>query len=170
MDSDPAPWLSIKQVFEQKSAQKARVRGWVAGKAGVGGIVFLILRDGSGYIQVSAKKGTAPAQVIEAMKEVPRESVVSVAGMAREDKRAPGGVELVAETFEVISKAEPWPISKTAVKSASLLYDMRHLSIRGKKAVATMKIRAEVIGAAFDFFRENGFTLISAPSFVQAAV
>jgi asparaginyl-tRNA synthetase len=36
--------------------------------------------------------------------------------------------------------------------------------------VATMKIRADVIGAAFDFFRENGFTLISAPSFVQAAV
>jgi asparaginyl-tRNA synthetase len=170
MDSDPAPWHSIKQVFSQKSGQKARVRGWVAGKAGIGGIVFVILRDGSGYIQVSAKKGTAPAQVIDAMRELPRESVVSVTGAVREDKRAPGGVELAADAFEVISKAEPWPITKTAVKSASFLYDMRHLSIRGRKAVATMKIRADIIGAAFDFFREDGFTLISAPSFVQAAV
>jgi asparaginyl-tRNA synthetase len=33
-----------------------------------------------------------------------------------------------------------------------------------------MKIRNEVVGATFDYFRENGFTLISAPSFVQAAV
>ena len=33
-----------------------------------------------------------------------------------------------------------------------------------------MKIRSEVVGACFDYFRENGFTLISAPSFVQAAV
>ncbi|MDA4118803.1 MAG: aspartate--tRNA(Asn) ligase [Thaumarchaeota archaeon] len=166
---DPAPWLSIKQVFSQRP-HEAHVRGWVAGKVGVGGIVFIILRDGSGYIQVSAKKGLAPPQVVDAMRDVSRESVVSVGGAVREDKRAPGGVELVAESFEVVSKADPWPITKTAAKSASFLYDMRHLSIRGRKAIATMKIRAEVMGAAFDFFRENGFTLISAPSFVQAAV
>ena len=63
-----------------------------------------------------------------------------------------------------------WPITKTAAKSASYLFDKRHLSIRGPRAVATMKIRAEVIGAAFDYFREKGFVLISAPTFVQAAV
>ena len=33
-----------------------------------------------------------------------------------------------------------------------------------------MKVRSEVVGAVFDYFRERGFTLISAPSFVQAAV
>jgi asparaginyl-tRNA synthetase len=142
----------------------------VAGKAGIGGIVFLMIRDGTGYLQASAKKGVASPEVIGAMRDVPRESVVWVRGASREDKRAPRGVELLAEDFGVISKAEPWPITKTAAKSASFLYDMRHLSIRGRKAVATMKIRAEIIGAASDFFREKGFTLISAPTFVQAAV
>ena len=169
-DGDSGTWLSIGEILSRRSVPDAWVRGWVAGKAGVGGIVFLILRDGTGYLQVSAKKGFASPEVIEGIRQVPRESVVCVRGAAREDKRAPRGVELVSAEFRVISKAEPWPITKTAVKSASYLYDMRHLSIRGKKAVATMKIRAEVIGAAFDFFRENGFTLISAPSFVQAAV
>jgi len=167
---DTAPWLSIKEVLAKRSVPRASLRGWVAGKAGVGGIVFLILRDGTGYLQISAKKGVAPAQVVEGMRGVPRESVVAVKGAARGDRRAPGGVELVAEEFEVVSKAEPWPITKTAVKSSSFLYDMRHLSIRGRKSIATMKIRAEVIGACFDFFREQGFTLISAPTFVQAAV
>jgi len=167
---DSAPWLSIKAVLSQMSVPRASVRGWVAGKAGVGGIVFLILRDGTGYLQLSAKKGVAPPQVIQGMRDVPRESVVSVRGAAREDKRAPGGVELVADDFRVISKAEPWPITKTAVKSAAFLYDMRHLSIRGRKSIATMKIRAEVMGSCFDFFREQDFTLISAPTFVQAAV
>jgi asparaginyl-tRNA synthetase len=167
---DSAPWLSISEIFSQRSVPNARIRGWVAGKAGIGGIVFLIIRDGTGYLQVSAKKGVASPEVIGAMRDVPRESVVWVRGAAREDKRAPNGVELLAEDFGVISKAEPWPITKTAAKSASFLYDMRHLSIRGRKAVATMKIRAEIIGAASDFFREEGFTLISAPTFVQAAV
>jgi len=167
---DSTPVLSIKQVLSLRSIPKARVRGWVAGKAGVGGIVFVILRDGTGYLQVSAKKGVAEQRVIEGMRQVPRESVVSLSGEAREDKRAPGGVELVAKDFEVISKAEPWPITKTAVTSATFLYDMRHLSIRGKKSIATMKIRSEVMGACFDYFRDRGFTLISAPTFVQAAV
>ena len=162
--------LSIKQVLDKQSLPDVGVRGWVAGKAGIGGIVFIILRDGTGYIQSSAKKGVAPQHVFEGMKDVPRESVVQILGTARQDKRAPGGVELVARDFQVISKAEPWPITKTAVKSASYLYNMRHLSIRGRKSIAAMKIRAEVMGAASDFFRENGFTLISAPTFVQAAV
>src|SRR2546427_12370917 len=99
-----APWLSIRDVLSQKSVPEASIRGWVAGKAGVGGIVFLILRDGPGYIQVSAKKGVAAPQVIEGMRDVPRESVVWVRGTAREDRRAPKGVELVAEDFGVISK------------------------------------------------------------------
>ena len=167
---DSAQWLTIKAILTQRSVSKANLRGWVAGKAGVGGIVFLILRDGTGYLQLSAKKGVATPEVIQGMRDVPRESVVSVRGAAREDKRAPGGVELVAEDFHVISKAEPWPITKTAVKSAAFLYDMRHLSIRGRKSIATMKVRAEVMGSCFDFFREQGFTLISAPTFVQAAV
>ena len=137
---DSAPWLSIKELLSQRSVPRARVRGWVAGKAGVGGIVFLILRDGTGYLQVSAKKGVAPLQVVEGMRDVPRESVVWVGGAAREDRRAPRGVELVAEDFQVTAKAEPWPITKTSVKSASFLYDMRHLSIRGRKSIATMKI------------------------------
>jgi len=168
-DESP-PLLSTKEILSQRSVPKARVRGWVAGKAGVGGIVFLILRDGTGYLQVSAKKGVADPRVVEGMRQVPRESVVSLVGEAREDRRAPGGVELVAREFEVISKAEPWPIAKTAATSAAFLYDMRHLSIRGKKSIATMKIRSEVMGACFDYFRERGFTLISAPTFVQAAV
>jgi len=167
---DSASLLSVEKVLSRRSVPRVTVRGWVAGKAGVGGIVFLVLRDGTGYLQLSAKKGVASQQVLEGMRDVPRESVVSVTGTAREDRRAPGGVELVVEVFQVISKAEPWPISKTAVKSASFLYDMRHLSIRGRKSIATMKIRAEVIGACFDYFRDRGFTLISAPTFVQAAV
>ncbi|HUI00535.1 MAG TPA: aspartate--tRNA(Asn) ligase [Nitrososphaerales archaeon] len=166
----PGRLLSVAEVLARRSAPDVSVRGWVSAKAGVGGIVFIVLRDGTGYLQVSAKKGTAPSEVVAAMKGVPRESVVAVRGAAREDKRAPRGVEVAAQEFQVISKAEPWPITKTAVKSASYLYDMRHLSIRGRKAVATMKVRAEIIGAASDYFRERGFTLISAPSFVQAAV
>jgi asparaginyl-tRNA synthetase len=144
------------------------LKGWVARRHTVGGLVFILIRDGTGYVQVSAKKGTSRA--FESAKSASKESAVIVRGRVKDDKRAPGGKEVAAEEFEIVSLAETWPITRTAARSASFLFDKRHLSIRGPKATATMKIRAEIVGAAFDYFRENGFTLISAPSFVQAAV
>jgi asparaginyl-tRNA synthetase len=155
-------------VLAGKSSGSVEVRGWVARKHTVGGLVFVLVRDGSGYIQASARKGNAD-RAFEAARSSTKESAVIVRGEVREDKRAPGGREITATEFVVVSLAESWPITKTA-KSSSYLFDMRHLSIRGPKAIATMRIRAEVVGAAFDYFRENGFQLISAPTFVQAAV
>ncbi len=161
---------SIKQVFGSEAGEKVEVKGWVATKNVIGGLVFAIIRDGTGYIQVSAKGGVTPPDSMDAIKSATKESAVSVEGVVRADGRAPGGKEISVRSFKVLSRAETWPITKTAAKSASYLYDIRHLSIRSRKVAATMKIRNEVVGATFDYFRENGFTLISAPSFVQAAV
>jgi len=142
----------------------------VARKHAVGGLVFATVRDGTGYIQVSARKGAVPETTFESARGATRESAVIARGEVREDSRAPGGREISAAEFEVVARSESWPITKTAAKSASYLFDKRHLSIRGPKAIAVMRIRTEVIGAAFDYFRQKGFTLISGPIFVQAAV
>ncbi len=158
------------EVLRSRAGDLAEVKGWVASKSRLGGVVFAIIRDGSGYVQVSAKKGVAPEAAFNSISEATKESAVIVSGEVREDKRAPGEKEISVRSFTISSKADTWPITKTAVKSVSFLSDKRHLSIRGRKPIAAMKIRSEVIGAAFDFFRENDFVLISAPSFVQAAV
>ncbi len=160
---------SAAEVLAGRSGAEVEVRGWVARKHTVGGLVFAIIRDGSGYLQVSARKG-GPGGAYEGARNATRESAVVVRGSVREDERAPGGKEVAAGAFEVVSPAENWPITSTAARSRGFLFDKRHLSIRGPKAIAAMRIRAEVVGAAFDYFRDNGFQLISAPIFVQAAV
>ncbi len=161
---------SAADILSGQSGPRVEVRGWVARKHTVGGLVFVLVRDGSGYVQVSAKKRENATGAFEGAKDATRESAVIVRGEVRDDKRAPGGKEIAAEEFVVVARAETWPITKTAAKSGSYLFDNRHLSIRGPKAIAAMRIRAEVIGAAFDYFRDNDFQLISAPTFVQAAV
>ncbi len=153
-----------------RSGKEVVVRGWVSRRHTVGGLVFAIIRDGTGYVQVSIKKGNLAERDFDSAKGATKESAVVVKGEVREDRRAPGGKEVAVKEFQLVAPAETWPITKTAAKSGSYLFDVRHLSIRGPKAVATMRIRTEVVGAAFDYFRANGFTLISAPSFVQAAV
>lgn len=162
--------LRIKQVFSSEAGELVEVRGWVASKNSMGGLVFVLIRDGTGYIQASAKKGLTPPEQLAAVAASTKESAVVVTGAVRVDTRAPGGKEISVREFKTVSLAETWPITKTAAASRSYLYDMRHLSIRSRKAGATMKIRSEVVAASFDYFRDRGFTLISAPTFVQAAV
>ncbi len=169
MESAPKR-LRIKQVFSSDPGDSVEIKGWVANKSSMGNLIFATIRDGTGYVQVSAKKGTTPPDAMAALDSATKESAVAVVGVVRNDARAPDGRELSVREFRVVSAAEVWPITKTAAASATYLYDVRHLSIRSRRTTATMKIRSEVVGATFDYFREKGFTLISAPSFVQAAV
>lgn len=161
---------SIREALTLAQGSVAELKGWVVTKSTVGGLLFLLVRDGSGYIQVVGKKGAIDEHFLNKMKEVAIESAVRIKGQLRDDARAPGGKELVVKEFEVIAQADKWPITKSAVKSSAFLYDNRHLSIRGKKSSSVMKIRSEFIKAAFDFFIEHDFVYINAPSIVQSAV
>jgi len=162
--------LDISQVLTKTKGEKVSVQGWVSSKSSIGGISFLILRDGSGYIQIAGKKGVASDLSLDKMIKISVESAVRVSGNIREETRAPGGVEISVEEFQTIAKADKWPITKSASASSSFLFDNRHLSIRGRKSSAIIKIRSEIINSAFSFFTGKGFYLISAPSLVKNSV
>lgn len=160
----------IREALSMQNGSNVELRGWVVTKNTVGSLLFLTIRDGSGYMQVVGKKGVTDEQFLDRMKTVSLESAIRIKGKLRDDTRAPGGKELTVKEMEIIVKADKWPISKSAVKSSAFLYDNRHLSIRGKKSSSVMKIRSEFIKAVFDFFIERNFVYINAPSIVQSAV
>ena len=162
---------TISEAFRASAGTIVTIMGWVTNKSSVGGIKFATIRDGTGYIQVACKKDRVPAAVFNDFESAGRESAIAATGAIRDDKRAPNGKEISLTDFWILSKAEKWPITKSAVKSSSsFLYDKRHLAIRGRKVSAVLRIRSEIIYAAFDYFVGNGFTLISAPTIVQNAV
>ena len=161
--------VEVSDAFRLPEGSEVKIRGWVAAKSEVGGIIFLTLRDGTGYIQVAGKRGIVSEEVFKNLKGVTRESAVEVEGVIREDKRAPKGREVSIKGLEIIALADKWPITKSAVRSPSFLYDYRHLSIRGVKSSAVIKIRWGIIRAAVEFFTQRGYWLISSPITVQSA-
>jgi len=144
--------------------------GWVSVSNVVGGLVFVRLRDGSGYIQLAAKKGSVPDSTWEEARGIPIESAVYAKGVLKDDPRAPGGKEVSLHDFRVISSSAPWPITRSAIRSPTALYDMRHLAIRGPKTSAVLRIRSRVIDLTTQYFFRRGYTLIQAPLLVKAAV
>ncbi|MEM3387476.1 MAG: asparagine--tRNA ligase [Nitrososphaerales archaeon] len=161
--------VEISEAFQLPEGSAVKLRGWVASKSEVGGIIFITLRDGTGYIQAAGKKGVIGEEDFQRLKRVTKETAVELEGSIRVDKRAPKGREVAIKSLSIIALADKWPITKSAVKSTSFLYDYRHLSIRGRKASAVIKIRWGIMKAAIEFFSQRGYCLISSPTIVQSA-
>lgn len=161
---------TASEALKLPSGASVRLLGWVSLRHVVGGLVFLRLRDGSGYIQLAAKKGKSPDPAWKLAREVAVESAVYVEGLVRDDPRAPGGKEVSVREFKVIAPSEQWPITRSALKSTKLLYDLRHLTIRGPKTSAILKIRSKLIRSVMEYFFGRGYVLIQPPLIVKAAV
>jgi asparaginyl-tRNA synthetase len=145
--------------------QKVTVRGWVYRKREGKELIFLVIRDSTGFIQCTVKK------VSLAWTDAQRltiESSLTLEGIAKEDKRAPGGYEISTENITIIGLAETFPIAKD--KSEEFIRDMRHLWLRSRKMNLMMKVRADVLEASRQYFKQQEYTEVSPPMFISAAV
>ena len=155
-------WTIIEEVISgKKTAKNINLRGWIYRTRSSGNIVFAVLRDVTGTLQVTIKKGNLSDEEFDDAKKALVESSVELAGIVKEDKRAPGGYELQVSNFNVINFAETFPIVKD--QSPEFLLDQRHLWIRSQKINAILKIRSTVVGAIHKFFRDNGYYEFDAP-------
>ncbi|QGA83402.1 aspartate--tRNA(Asn) ligase [Halomicrobium sp. LC1Hm] len=145
------------------------VAGWVHEVRDLGGIAFLILRDTTGKIQVKFEKDEMDDDLVETGLNVHRESVISVTGDVEEEPRAPTGVEVTPASVDVISEADPeLPLDPSGKVDAELStrLDNRTLDLRKDEVKAIFEIRAEVLRAVREQFRELGCTEINTPKIV----
>jgi asparaginyl-tRNA synthetase len=94
-----------------------------------------------------------------------------VEGKVRADKRAAGGYELDVSNVQVlqrVSESDPYPITPKE-HGIDFLMEHRHLWVRSQRQAAILRVRAEIIKAARDFFDERGFTLTDPPIITPAA-
>ncbi len=142
--------------------KEVEIKGWVYNRRSSGGVRFVLVRDGTGIVQVVYIEKDAEEKSFDIAETVPLESTVEVKGVVREDKRAPGGIEITGKTLKVLSPAQNYPITKKS-HGIDFLLSRRHLWLRSRKQNAILKIRAEVEKAIRDFFDSRSFTLIDAP-------
>ena len=144
------------------------IKGWLHNRRSSGKIHFLILRDGSGFIQGVMSKAAVGEEVFKAADHLSQETSLIVTGTARADKRAPSGYEIDVKNLEVVAAAHDFPITPKE-HGVDYLLDRRHLWIRTERQQAILRIRHEIINAVRDFFNERGFILADTPIFTPAA-
>jgi asparaginyl-tRNA synthetase len=154
--------------LSQYVGQEITLSGWLFNKRSGGKIKFLVLRDGSGYLQCVYFKGNVSEDVFNTADRIGQESAIEVTGKVKVEPRAPGGFELDATDLHLISEAHDYPITPKD-HGIEFLMDNRHLWLRSSKQVAIMKIRHRIVKAIRDFFDDRGFTLMDPPILTPAA-
>jgi asparaginyl-tRNA synthetase len=146
------------------SGKTVSVRGWVTTTRSSGKIAFVVLRDGTGYLQVVLSKKEVPDSAWEAFGRLTQETSIEVTGVVRADARAPGGggVELTASDLVIIGPSPDFPITPKEHGTA-YLFEHRHLWLRSRRQVAIARVRHEVVQSIRDFFYERGFVLVDTP-------
>jgi asparaginyl-tRNA synthetase len=144
------------------------IKGWLHNRRSSGKIHFLVVRDGTGFLQVVMGKNDVPEETFKSADHLAQESAIIVTGTVREDKRAKGGYELTANALEIVSPSVDYPITPKE-HGVDYLLDRRHLWIRSERQTAILRVRHEIIDAVRDFFNSQGFILADTPIFTPAA-
>jgi len=168
--SNAAPVATIATLGRYEG-QSVTLKGWLYNSRESGKLIFPIFRDGTGTVQGVAHVKSVPAEVFETLKGLTQESSVIVTGKVRADQRAPGGYELDVENVEVVQRvpeSDPYPITLKE-HGVDFLMERRHLWIRSPRQSAILRIRAEIMRSAAEFFDSNGFIRTDPPILTPAA-
>jgi asparaginyl-tRNA synthetase len=154
-------WVYVSELGDHVG-ENVLLKGWIHQKRSSGKIRFLVLRDGSGFLQCVAGVKDVSPETFDALDKVTAESSVAIRGTVRKDDRAPGGFELGLSEFGVLHLAGEYPIQPKE-HGVEFLFDHRHLYLRSRTPHAVLRVRNEVVQACRDFFYQRDFVLIDSP-------
>jgi asparaginyl-tRNA synthetase len=149
--------------------RRVALHGWLYASRSSGKLIFLQLRDGSGYTQCVVFKGDVSPELFELAKHLPQETSLEIVGVVREHERHKGTYEVGVSDVRVIARPSvEYPITPKD-HGTDFLMDHRHLWLRSRRQHAILRVRAEIVGAIRDYFDSHGFLLVDAPVFTPNA-
>ncbi|MFH1652827.1 MAG: asparagine--tRNA ligase [Pseudomonadota bacterium] len=153
--------------MSKHEGKEVTLKGWVYNFRSSGKIMFLQLRDGTGFIQVVLSKTDANDAIWDAAQKITIETSVEVSGkVVKHPKR--DEYEMQASDLKVVHYAAEYPIGKKE-HGPDFLLDLRHLWLRSPRQWAIQKVRDTVIRATYDWMNQNYFTKFDSPILTPAA-
>ncbi len=148
--------------LKEHVGKEVTLKGWVYNKRDSGKVRFVLLRDGTGILQCVFVGTEIDKETYDLADSLNQEAVVEVSGLAREDTRAPGGVELTARSLKLIADSADYPITPKE-HGIDFLLSRRHLWLRSSRQHALLRCRDTMIRTFHEFFGDRSFILVDPP-------
>ncbi|WP_174590561.1 aspartate--tRNA(Asn) ligase [Methanocella conradii] len=161
-----------KDITPDMNGSTVVINGWAHEIRDFGGLSFLIVRDREGLVQVTMPKKKVAKEIIDTVKGLSRESVVSVKGEVKAMEKAPNGYEVIPTAVEILARSEaPLPLDPTGKVPADLdtRLDSRFMDLRSPEVTAVFYVRAYMIRGIREYLSSQGCLEISTPKIVATA-
>ncbi len=154
-------------INELKENEKTKIAGFITKIRDTKYMVFLIMKDVTGEIQVSFSKEEQKALIDEALKCTVG-SVVTIEGkMVLSEYVKNGGKEFIPESLKIESVAAPSPLDEGAEIDSRL--DYRWVDLRSNKNTLIFRIQSALVEAMREYMYKEKFTEIHSPKMIAAA-
>jgi len=161
-----------KNVKPEINGEEIVLMGWVHEIRDLGGIIFVLLRDRDGLIQITAPSKKVSPELFEEIKKLKKEGVIAVKGLVQESGKAPNGVEIIPEEIKLLNESKlPLPLDTTGNTHAEIdtRLDSRFLDLRKHNVSAIFKIKSRMFHSIRNFLESRGYTEINTPKLVASA-
>ncbi|MDE5539981.1 MAG: aspartate--tRNA(Asn) ligase, partial [Bacilli bacterium] len=143
------------------------IKGWANTIRDTKYMIFVVLSDRSGSIQVSIDKGNSP-KLVEKLTGVIANSVLEFTGkMVKSEYVKQGGKEFLPESLEILSLADKLPLDDTA--NIDTRMDYRWLDLRSSKNNLMIEVQTTFVNAMRDFLLKEDFVEIHTPKIIATA-
>ena len=151
--------------------------GWVSRRRDHGGIIFIDLRDRSGFVQVVLNPENLSAEDYETAERLRSEWCVEVTGTVRlrpegsENPSLPTGeIEVMVEGLKVLNQSltPPFYITDEVDADESLRLRYRYLDLRRPKMQENLRLRHRAVKYIRDYLDDHGFLEIETPILIKS--
>ena len=161
---------------EQQVGQEVVLKGWVAKRRNLGGLIFIDLWDREGIVQLVFNEKENP-EAFEIANAVRNQYVLEVQGKVqlRAEKEInpdmkTGKVEVAVDKVKVLAKSEttPFDITDGVDASEDLRMKYRYLDLRRPEMMRNLKLRSKVASIVHNYYDNEGFMDVETPDLTRS--
>ncbi len=160
------------QLDPSMDGKEVVVMGWISSVRDHGNLVFILLNDKEGQMQITAKAGVCPDDIKESLVKLKEQSTIAVKGIVKPSPRAPRGVEIAPNElriFSVVEKIAPFQWQTKTVPNIDTRLELRAIDLRRNILQHVFKMRSLVLKSIRDYLYEKEFLEVNTPKMIATA-
>ena len=160
------------QLDPSMDGKEVVVMGWISSVRDHGNLVFVLLNDKEGQMQITAKAGVCPDEIKENLVKLKEQSTIAVKGIIKPSAKAPKGIEISPSelrVFSIVEKIAPFQWQTKVVPNIDTRLELRAIDLRRNILQHVFKMRSLVLKSIRDYMYEKEFLEVNTPKMIATA-
>jgi nondiscriminating aspartyl-tRNA synthetase len=160
------------QLDPSMEGKEVIIMGWVSSVRDHGNLVFVLLNDKEGQMQITAKAGVCPDEIKNSLVNLKEQSTIAVKGIVKPSPKAPRGVEITPSELRVFSNVEkiaPFTWQTKVVPNIDTRLELRAIDLRRNILQHIFRMRSLVLKSIRDYLYEKQFIEVNTPKMIATA-